>query len=143
MTRIPSPRSRRRARIEIIPLIDIVFFLLATFVMVSLSMVKNQGISVNLPSAATGSAQPRTEAATLSLAADGQLFFDKHPVERAQLEATLRQWAAEKAEPRLFLSADTKAEFGLAIALLDTVRKLGITKISVQTQPAPPEPAAP
>lgn len=143
MTRIPSPRSRRRARIEIIPLIDIVFFLLATFVMVSLSMVKNQGISVNLPSASSGAPQPRAESATLSLAADGQLFFDKRPVERAQLETTLRQWAAEKADPRLFLSADTKAEFGLAIALLDTVRKLGITKISVQTQPASPEPAAP
>ena len=43
MTTIPSPRSKRRARIEIIPLIDIIFFLLATFVMVSLSMVKELG----------------------------------------------------------------------------------------------------
>jgi biopolymer transport protein ExbD len=54
MTIIPSPRGQKRARIEIIPLIDIMFFLLATFVMVSLSMVKNQGIPVRLPSAATG-----------------------------------------------------------------------------------------
>ena len=143
MTRIPSPRSQRRARIEIIPLIDIVFFLLATFVMVSLSMVKNQGIAVNLPAAATGAPQSRAQSATLSLAADGQLFFDKRLVDPSQLETTLRQWAAEKADPRLFLSADTKAEFGRAIALLDTVRKLGITKVSVQTQPAPASPALP
>ena len=53
MTSIPSPRSSRRARIEIIPLIDIIFFLLATFVMVSLSMVKNRAIPVNLPVAST------------------------------------------------------------------------------------------
>ena len=54
MTTIPSPRSTRRARIEIIPLIDIIFFLLATFVMVSLSMIQNRGIPVQLPAATTG-----------------------------------------------------------------------------------------
>lgn len=57
MTKIPSPRSNKRARIEIIPLIDIIFFLLATFVMVSLSMVQNRGIPVTLPAAATGAPQ--------------------------------------------------------------------------------------
>jgi biopolymer transport protein ExbD len=55
---IPSPRAKRRARIEI-PLIDIMFFLLATFVMVSLSMIRNQGINVNLPVAATSAPQDR------------------------------------------------------------------------------------
>jgi len=51
--KIPSSRSQKRARIEIIPLIDIMFFLLATFVMVSLSMIKNQGILVQLPVASS------------------------------------------------------------------------------------------
>ncbi len=54
---IPSPRPQKRARIEIIPLIDVIFFLLATFMMVSLSMVKNKGISVNLPVAAASQPQ--------------------------------------------------------------------------------------
>ena len=57
--RIPSPTVARRARIEIIPLIDIMFFLLATFVMVSLSMVKNQGIPIRLPVATTSAPQDR------------------------------------------------------------------------------------
>ncbi len=52
--KIPSPRAARKARIEIIPLIDIIFFLLATFVMMSLSMIKNRGIPVNLPVASSG-----------------------------------------------------------------------------------------
>jgi biopolymer transport protein ExbD len=56
---IPSPRAKRRAHIEIIPLIYIMFFLLATFVMVSLSMIRNQGINVNLPVAATSAPQDR------------------------------------------------------------------------------------
>jgi biopolymer transport protein ExbD len=55
---IPSPRAKRRARTEI-PLIDIMFFLLGTFVMVSLSMIRNQGINVNLPVAATSAPQDR------------------------------------------------------------------------------------
>jgi len=57
--RIPS--VRRRARIEIIPLIDIIFFLLATFVMVSTSMIKNLGITVQLPVASTSAPQDRKD----------------------------------------------------------------------------------
>lgn len=140
MTPIPSPRSKRRARIEIIPLIDIVFFLLATFVMVSLSMVKNQGIAVNLPSAATGAPQARDETSTVSIDAAGQLFFDKAPVDAAGLEARLAELKARQADPRVLIHGDVKAEFGLAISVLDAVRKQGITKVAIQTQPAPPTP---
>lgn len=74
MIPIPSPRSRRKARIEIIPLIDIIFFLFATFVMVSLSMVKNHGIPVHLPAAATGSPQSREHAAVVTVAEGGGLI---------------------------------------------------------------------
>lgn len=77
MTPIPSPRSNKRARIEIIPLIDIIFFLLATFVMVSLSMVKNRAIPVHLPVAASGSAQDRSEFAAITITANGDVFFNK------------------------------------------------------------------
>ncbi len=59
MTTIPSPRSSRRARIEIIPLIDIIFFLLATFVMVSLSMVKNRAIGKSSRGRHGGGAGPQ------------------------------------------------------------------------------------
>ncbi len=80
MIPIPSPRSRRKARIEIIPLIDIIFFLFATFVMVSLSMVKNKGIPVNLPAAATGAPQPHEESAVITVDATGALFFNRQSV---------------------------------------------------------------
>ncbi len=135
MTPIPSPRSKRRARIEIIPLIDIIFFLLATFVMVSLSMVKNRGIAVNLPAAATGAPQEHTESATISIRADGTLFFNKQAVDEIQLEAALQQLLRENSDPRIYIRGDTKAAFGNAIAALDAVRKLGITKVAIETQP--------
>jgi biopolymer transport protein ExbD len=136
MTSIPSPRSKRHARIEIIPLIDIVFFLLATFVMVSLSMVKNQGISVNLPTAHTGAAQDHAESTTISITATGEVFFNKQLIGLPQLETTLRDLAAHNPDPRVLINGDAKAEFGKAILVLDTARKLGITKVAIQTQPA-------
>ena len=138
MTPIPSPHSKRRARIEIIPLIDIIFFLLATFVMVSLSMVKNRGIHVNLPSASTGTPQEPGDFATISINAAGGLFFNKQAVTPAQLGDDLKQLLASDADPRVFINGDTKAEFGAAIAVLDQVRGLGITKVAIETQPAPP-----
>ena len=140
MISIPTPRSKRRARIEIIPLIDIIFFLLATFVMVSLSMVKNRGIAVNLPAAATGAPQERNEFATISINANGELFFNKEPVDETQLDAALRQLLAQAGDPRVFINGDTKAEFGKAIAVLDAVRKLGITKVAIETQPPKAQP---
>src|SRR5829696_6099398 len=80
----------KRARIEIIPLIDIIFFLLATFVIVSLSMIKNQGIPVRLPTAATAAPQERKSAVTISVSETGQLFLDKEELTQPQLAERLR-----------------------------------------------------
>ena len=137
MTPIPSPRSNRKARIEIIPLIDIIFFLLATFVMVSLSMVKNRAISVNLPAAATGAPQERAEFAAITITAQGGVFFNKQPVNTEQLDDALRTLLAANSDPKVFINGDRKAEFGAAIAVLDQVRAVGITKIAIETQPKP------
>jgi biopolymer transport protein ExbD len=135
MTPIPSPRSKKRARIEIIPLIDIIFFLLATFVMVSLSMVKNRAIPVNLPGAATGAPQEQKKFSTISIDAAGNLFFNKEPVDEAHLETALRQLLAQETDPQVFIHGDEKAAFGKAIAVLDEVRKAGITKVAIETKP--------
>jgi biopolymer transport protein ExbD len=135
MTPIPSPRSKRRARIEIIPLIDIIFFLLATFVMVSLSMVKNRGVPVHLPSASTGTPLEQGDVATISIDAGGGLFYNKQPVTKVQLGDDLKQLLAGDADPRVFINGDAKAQFGAAIAVLDQVRGLGITKVAIETQP--------
>ena len=143
MISIPSPRSKRRARIEIIPLIDIVFFLLATFVMVSLSMVKNQGIAVNLPTAASGAPQEHAGSTTISVSAEGIVYFNKEAVDDAQLDAALQQLQTRDGDPRIFINGDELAPFGKAIGVLDRVRKLGITKVAIQTQAAKVDPFKP
>ena len=135
MTIIPSPRGGKRARIEIIPLIDIMFFLLATFVMVSLSMVKNRGIQVVLPAASSATAQDQKDHVTLSIAETGQLFLDKTELTQEQIIAELKKQKDANAELRVFINGDENARLGLAIALLDETRKLGITKVAFQTRP--------
>lgn len=131
---IPSPSAKRRARIEIIPLIDIIFFLLATFVMVSLSMVKNKGIPVNLPVAATAQPQERKDFASISIMEKGEVYFDKQLVTPAELEAALKDLLAANPEPKVFINGDTKAEYGKAVEVLDTARRLGIVKIAIETR---------
>jgi biopolymer transport protein ExbD len=136
--RIPSPRSRRRARIEIIPLIDIIFFLLATFVMVSLSMVQNRGIPLALPPAATGAPQPREDAIAISITAAGEVFVDREPVDPDQLTEALQRARTANPAVHVFVRGDVGAQFGKAIEVLDAVRSAGIENVAIETRPKPP-----
>jgi len=131
---IPSPRGAKKARIEIIPLIDIVFFLLATFVMVSLSMIKNQGIAVNLPVASSSAPQERHEYVAITVTAAGEYFYNKEPATAEQVAERLKAYQESEKDPQVFINGDEKAEFGKAIAVLDEVRKLGISKVAIQTR---------
>jgi biopolymer transport protein ExbD len=129
---IPSPRAKKHARIEIVPLIDIVFFLLATFVMVSMSMIKNQGITVQLPIASTSAPQERNDYTTITVTESGEYYFNKDSV---TLETIVERFNAIKdADPRVFINGDQKAELGKAVAVLDELRKLGIGKVAIETK---------
>ena len=132
--KIPLTFQRKRARIEIIPLIDIIFFLLATFMMVSMSMVKNQGIVVRLPSAASAAPQDRQSTVTVSVTENGMLYLDKEMISMVSLKTRLQ--ALKESQPALtvFINGDEHADFGKAVAVLDEVRLLGITKVSIQTK---------
>ncbi|MBU6390943.1 MAG: biopolymer transporter ExbD [Planctomycetota bacterium] len=136
--KIPLPTTRRKARIEIIPLIDVIFFLLATFVMVSLSMVKNQGIRVNLPSAATGATQEREAAVTITVTKSGDIYLNQVKLAPDLLPQRLKQLKAENPDMSVFINGDKEAYFGNAIQILDEVRSSGITKVAIQTKQAEP-----
>ncbi len=132
--KIPSPRLARRARIEIIPLIDIMFFLLATFVMVSLSMVKNQGVPVKLPVASTSAPQDRKDYTSITVDDKGVYFFNKEPITRADLGPRLAALKASQDDPKVFINGDGKTDFENVVAILDEVRKAGISKVAIETR---------
>jgi biopolymer transport protein ExbD len=140
--KIPPPRLSRRARIEIIPLIDIMFFLLATFVMVSLSMVKNQGVPVKLPVASTSAPQDRKDYTSITVDQKGDFFFNKEPIARADLGPRLQQLKATQEDPKIFINGDGKTEFNNVVAVLDETRKAGISKVAIETKKPDGDPSA-
>ena len=131
---IPSPITKRRPRIEIIPLIDIMFFLLATFVMVSLSMSKNRGIAVSLPMAASSTPQEQKTLATVTVTEAGRIYLDQQPMDLETLSIRLQELKRKDPELRVSIHGDERAMFGQAIQVLDQVRLLGITKVAIQTR---------
>ncbi|MCI0366410.1 MAG: biopolymer transporter ExbD [Phycisphaerales bacterium] len=128
----------KRARIEIIPLIDIIFFLLATFIMVSLSMTKNQGVQVALPHAATaaslGDQQEMEKAVTLSVNAKGEVFYNKEKITIAQLPLKLQTFKATAKDPKVIMNSDAYADWKNVVAVLDEVKKIGIEKVGINTE---------
>ena len=129
------PEEGAEARIEIIPLIDIMFFLLAAFMLVSLSMVNMKSVKVNLPTATTATPESKRDFVDISVDKAGGIFLDKEPVGNNELVATLV--AQEKAHPnlRVFISGDQDATHGDIIHVLDLVRSAGIDKVAFEIRP--------
>jgi len=125
----------RKSRIEIVPLIDVVFFLLATFVMVSLSMTRNQGMQVQLPSAASATRQEENDrAVTLTVMENGEVFYNKEKVSLPQLPFKLQTLKASTGDPKVIVNAAAAADFKLVAAVLDEARKIGIQKVGISTE---------
>ena len=129
--------GKKRARIEIIPLIDIIFFLLATFIVVSLSMTKNQGVQVALPAASSaaslGDQQEMEKAVTLSVNDKGEIFYNKEKITIAQLPLRLQTLKSASKDPKVIINSDAGAYFKVVVAVLDEVRKVGILKVGINT----------
>lgn len=129
-----SPLPHKKARIEIIPLIDVMFFLLAVMMMVSLSMVKVKGVKLNLPTAATATPENKSDFLTITVKSDGALLLDKEPIARPELVEALKKRHALEPSLRIYIQADAEAIHADVIAVLDRVRSAGIQKVAFQTR---------
>jgi biopolymer transport protein ExbD len=125
---------RARARIEMVPLIDMFFLLLVFFIFGVFSMTMQQGILVDLPAAATATAQ-REEAVTISLTAEGAVFVDQQPATMEALPGLLQDVRARRADALVLLNADQATRHGLVVAALDAVRAAGLQRVSLQAEP--------
>src|SRR5437773_5947856 len=129
---ISSPIPRKKARIEIIPLIDVMFFLLASFMMVSLSQVHMKGIKVNLPTGASGETQSKREYISVSVDMNGNFFFDKDEVSREEMQARLIKVHQSAPDAKVFVRGDRDTVHGNIVQLLDMLRSAGFYKISFE-----------
>jgi biopolymer transport protein ExbD len=128
----PKHSTESDARIEIIPLIDIMFFLLASFMLVSLSMVNLKSVKVNLPTATTATLDTRSDFASVSVDKDGAVYLDKQPVGANELVSRLNAWHRTNENVRVFISGDQDVRYGAVIHILDLVRSTGIQKVAFE-----------
>ncbi|MFQ5964513.1 MAG: ExbD/TolR family protein [Candidatus Scalinduaceae bacterium] len=123
---------RKSPRIEMIPLIDIVFLLLVFFIYAMLSMVVHRGLKIELPQATTAEID-RKDYVSITVDKDNKIYFDKIEILLENLSEAIK--ARSKKETKIFINGDKKADLGVVINVLDTLRKDEIKEVHFETQP--------
>jgi len=141
--RLTSPIPHKRGRIEIIPLIDIMFFLLASFMMVSLSQTHMKGIRIQLPSTTVPPPNTPKDFVSIRVGAGNAVSFDGQYVTDDQVMPRLFQLHAANPNIKVSISAEGMALHGDVITVLDKVRRAQIQKVGYQIRAATGGPAGP
>ena len=135
--KIGSPLPHKKARIEIIPLIDIMFFLLASFMMASLTMIKLQSIKMDLLTATTASRDFKPDILNVSVDKLGDIYVGTTQLNLVAFQAVLSNRFKVNTNLPVYISGDKDATHGAVIRVLDIVRREGIQKVSFAITPAP------
>jgi biopolymer transport protein ExbD len=123
--------SHKKARIEMLPLIDIVFLLLVFFIYAMLSMAVHRGLPVELPLSSTAQIDKKLTL-SVSVEADETIYVDKERVALEQLTEVLRSKAAQAREPGVLIFADRSLQYQMIYTVLDKIRQAGLSRISLQ-----------
>ena len=133
LQRMIETRQRRfLAEINVIPLVDVVLVLLVIF-MVTAPMLY-RGMDIKLPKSASNTIKPEIRA-VLTIEKDQRLYLDKDPVSMVQLERKLRVLKEEHADVSVYLRADREIPYGVVVQVMDSVKKAGIEKLGMVTEP--------
>lgn len=129
-------RTSPEVRMEMAPLIDVVFLLLTFFVFAMLLMVRAQVLDVTLPKLGSGAPAQDTAAVTITLDEKGHAFLDEEPTERAALIDALRAKLAQQPDAKINLAADTGCPAGDLLAVIDELSKAGYGNFQLFGRPA-------
>jgi biopolymer transport protein ExbD len=121
------------ARIEIIPLIDIMFFLLAAFMLVSLSKTHVRRVPINLPTASSAQEETTTPPIQIAIDAEGVTTWDSKVVTLSEITTRLKS-AMAGGETRVMISADAETRHRQVVGVLDAVQAAGVEKVGIETR---------
>ncbi|MDB6111960.1 MAG: exbD [Pedosphaera sp.] len=138
--KIRSPIPRRRTRLEIIPLIDIMFFLLASFMMVSLQMQKVRTLKASLPTATLATSTAKPDIINLTVDKNGQVAADKQPISFPDLLTLLTNRHQLSTNLPVYITGTRDATHGSIIYVLDFVKRAGIERVAISVKAAPGQP---
>ena len=131
-----KPGGPKKANIQIIPLIDVIFFLLATFVLFTISLNKSEGVSVSLPAASTGVPRDPAGSVTVSVSVDGSLAWNKDQISLEEFLSRLQSYfrTAGVDDARILINGDENAMFSQVRYVFDEARKIGFKKVFLETR---------
>ena len=124
--------AQRRARIEILPLIDIVFLLLVFFIYAMLSMAVHRGVPVSLPESSSAEIE-RKLTLSVTIQQSGDIVLERDRVLLRDLASLLRAKARMSEDLGVLLFADSEVSCQLLVKVLDQIRTAGIARVSLQT----------
>lgn len=125
--------KRDPEKIDLTPMIDVVFQLLIFF-MVSTTFIVTPGLKLNLPEASNTDTVEQTQDLTVELKADNTLYLNKSPIDIKSLESDLRSLSAGK-DPTLIIKADGSVSHSSVVEVMDVARKVGLKKLAIATKP--------
>jgi biopolymer transport protein ExbD len=138
--KIRTPLPPMKTRLEIIPLIDIMFFLLASFMMISLQLQIVRTVKANLPTATQASSNRKPDIVNLFVNRDGQVSVDQKPVSFSDLNTLLTNRFNLNTNLPVYITGAKDATHGEIISVLDFVKRAGIQRIALAVKAAPDQP---
>lgn len=130
-----SSGGKKKARIEIIPLIDVIFFLLATFVLFTLSLNKSNGVAgINLPSSETGEERDPNGTVTISVTEAGTIAWNKDFISLSEFIDRLKAFKVAEPDGKVLINGDEGALFNAALYVFDEARKTGFQRVFIETK---------
>ncbi|MBP0013405.1 MAG: biopolymer transporter ExbD [Roseofilum sp. SBFL] len=122
------------ARIEVIPLIDVIFCILTFFILAAVGLTRQQAITVDLPSAKTGTTQMQ-DMLIVSVDTVGQTYIEQELVPRDQLRQRLLAYQIQNAQGLMVLYASKTALYEDVVQILDLMRSVGGDRVALATLP--------
>ena len=126
-------RSKSTPRLMIIPMIDIIFFLLVFFMISTLYMVEQNIIPVILPKASSAQSD-QTKQIPLTITFQGNIYLEKEELPLSLLAKRIKAELAQNPDPAIILRADRKLEYGKVIEVLDILKESGVRRVSVAAE---------
>lgn len=123
----------RKARIEMVPLIDTVFLILVFFIYAMLSMSVHRGMPVFLPASSTSDIE-KNLILSVTVKSDGTVYIDRESIPLGELAAVLKDKAGSKKQTGVMLFADNSLSYQKLFNVLDQIKKAGIGHISLQSE---------
>ena len=138
--KIRTPIPEKKSRLEIIPLIDIMFFLLASFMMISLQMQIVRTVKANLPTATLATSNANPDIVNLLVNRDGQVSVNKKAISYSDLNTLLTNRYSLNTNLPVFITGANDATHGSVVFVLDLVRRAGISHVAIAVKAAPAQP---